>query len=159
MSVLSWFEPKLQILSICKLTSTEEATWISPEPTVILEPVYSDFYLSNRMAWYLSEFTNILFSINHSMATLHSYCNSSIKSHRVVVKNLTLLSSAKLWDDAIKIQKKKPLNNKLNNACPNNDSCYTWHYMFKATCRNIYTNTLLPLLPQDMNKYNVPHFY
>ena len=65
---------------------------------------------------------------------------SSIKSSTVVVKELKLLSSAKLWADAIKKKKtkKKSLENTLNNVGANIQK--TGKDMFEAI---LYTNTLL----------------
>ena len=59
------------------------------------------------------------------MARLYSDCDISIKSSTVATKKLTLLLSAKLWADEIKIQKKKSLKNRLDNIGPNIDSCGT----------------------------------
>ena len=67
---------KLQTSIVTPTTSTEGTTSISSEPTVILLPVFCDFCLSDRMAWNLSRFTNIILPINHSMTMLHSDCNS-----------------------------------------------------------------------------------
>ena len=91
------------------------------------------------------------------MVTLNSDCNSSVKSPTVEEKEYKPLSSAKLWADAIKIQKKKLLKNRLNNVGPNVDPC--------GTPGKICLKLLVVLSIQthgffwDLNKYNAPNFY
>lgn len=91
------------------------------------------------MAWNLSGFTYILFSINHSV--VFTSCS----------KGTWLVSSAKLWADGIKIQKEKSLKNSLNNVCTNINAC--------GTPDKICLKLVVAFFFQDMSKYNAPNFY
>ena len=88
--------------------STDGTTWGYSESTINLTSVLFDLRLSGTMDWNLSGFTIILFSWNHSMATLHSDSNVCFKLSIAFAILLKLLTPAKLWTDAIKINNKKP---------------------------------------------------
>ena len=92
------------------------------------------------------------------MATLHSDCNSSIKSSTVAAKVLKLLSSPKLWADAIKIQKKKSLKNRLNNVGPDTDPRGTPVKICSKLPVALFIRTHC-LYFQDINKCNALNFY
>ena len=84
-----------------------------------LTSVLFDLHLSSTMAWHLSGFTIILFSWNHLLATLHqSDFNVCFKLSIVFAILLKLLSFAKLWTDAIKINNEKSSENRLNEVGP-----------------------------------------
>ena len=125
----SWFPDFRQILSMCKLKfslssivmpsmSTYGTYWICSEPMRNLTSVLFYLRLSNTMVLNLSRFTVILFSWNHLMATLHSDYNVYFKLSIVFAILLKLLSSAMFWTDAIKINNRKSLKNRLHKVCP-----------------------------------------
>ena len=126
---MSWFADFRQILSMCKLKfslssivmpsmSTDGTAWIHSEPMINLTSVLLDLHLSCTMAWNLSVFTKILFSWNHLMANLHYDSNVCFELSTVFAILLKLLSYAKLWTDAIKINNNKSLKNRLNKVGP-----------------------------------------
>ena len=76
------------------------------------------------MNWNSSGFTKILFLMNHSMVTLNSDCNSSVKSSTVEEKNISHCHMQNYELMQLKY-KKKLLKNRLNNVGPNADPCGT----------------------------------
>ena len=83
------------------------------------------FFLSIIMAWNLSGFTIIMFSLNHWTAFSDSEVKLSINSYRDFSVHEIVLSSAKLCNSAFSIQSKRSLMKMLKRMGPKIDPCGT----------------------------------
>ena len=144
---LSVYKLKFSLSSIVMPSlSTDGTAWTYSGPMINLTPVLIYLRLPSTMAWNVSEFTIKLFPWNYLMATLRSYSNVYFKLSTVVAILLKLLSSVKLWTDAIKINNKKSLKNRLNKVDPTIEPLGTPDIVFCKLLLSLFIRTRCFLL-------------